>query len=429
VFSSLGSVTKELLVYNRSGHNIKIDQIYLSGGPASQFRVNIDGDAVINKFNVEIERDDSMFIFIDVIVDPTNVDSPVAVMDSLIFRYGSNEKNVRLLAWGQDIILLEGKIIGTETWRKGKPYVIFNHILIDTSETLTIEEGTQVYFHRNSLMTVAGTLIVNGTLDSPVLFAGDRLEKMYEDIPGQWEGIRLLNCSSGNNINNAIIRNAQNGIYLGETVTGTGKPELKLSSVTIMHSSVSGITAINGGIQAVNCVVSHCGSYCVYLASGGDYAFIHCTLANWWDYGLRLTPALYITTVHENFSAITGPVRAEFNNCIITGDNNSELAVNVPDQSHDLFYYFGHCLLRLDTIRSAFWAKELFQGCLVNKDPLFLDIARYDLRPDTLSPLIDNGDKFYAVIYPFDIRGNSRSEDEAPDIGAYERKIGEHKVE
>jgi hypothetical protein len=429
VFSSLGSVTKELLVYNRSGYKIKIDQIYLSGGTASQFRLNIDGDPVSDKSDVEIARNDSMFIFIDVLVDPADVDSPVAIVDSLIFRYGGNEKNVKLLAWGQDIILLDSKTIGNETWRKGKPFVIFNNLLVDTSRTLTIEEGTRVYFHRNSSMTVAGTLIVNGTPDSPVTFASDRLEKIYEDIPGQWEGIRILNCSSGNNINNAFIRNAENGIYMGETVTGTGKPALKLSSVTIMHSSVSGISAINSGIQAVNCVISHCGSYCVYIASGGDYAFIHCTFSNWWDYGLRLTPALYITTVHENFGAITGPVRAEFNNCVITGGNNSELAVNVQDKSHDLYYYFGYCLIKLDTLKSPFWAKELFHGCVVNKDPLFLDFARYDFRPDTLSPLIDSGDKFFAVIYPFDIRGESRSKDQAPDIGAYERKLGEHKIE
>jgi hypothetical protein len=49
----------------------------------------------------------------------------------------------------------------------------------------------------------------------------------------------------------------------------------------------------------------------------------------------------------------------------------------------------------------------------------------YDFRPDTLSPLIDNGNSLYISTYPYDFRGVSRSIDGNPDIGAYERVIGE----
>jgi len=428
VFSSAGSVTKELMVYNRSDRTIFIDQISLAGGAASQFRLNIDGEAVYRKSGVTIEKRDSMFIFVDVIVDPSGNDMPVSIVDSVIFLYAGTEQSVKLMAWGQDIFLLDNITIGTETWEKGRPYVIYNNLVVDTAETLTFEEGTRIYFHRNSSMTVAGTIVVNGTVESPVLFAGDRLEEMYQDVPGQWKGILILNCSSGNNINHAVIRNAIYGIQAGESSPSPGIPGLKIYSSVIMHSSVSGISAVKSEIQAVNTVVSHCGTYCIFIVSGGDYSFTHCTVSNWWDYGVRLTPALYITGSAEN-QPVTGAIKAEFNNCIFTGDRESEIGINNAVKSHDLFYYFGNCLLNLDTARSSFWAKELFQGCIINRDPLFIDKSRYDYRPDTLSPLINGGDKFFSVMYPYDIRGKSRNDDEAPDIGAYERITGEHKVE
>ncbi len=48
-------------------------------------------------------------------------------------------------------------------------------------------------------------LEVNGTLEEPVWFQGDRLEEFYEDIPGQWRFIYLSENSHGNVIDHAEI--------------------------------------------------------------------------------------------------------------------------------------------------------------------------------------------------------------------------------
>ena len=48
----------------------------------------------------------------------------------------------------------------------------------------------------------------------------------------------------------------------------------------------------------------------------------------------------------------------------------------------------------------------------------------YDFQLDTLSPAKDNGNPEIIVEYPFleyDLNGHSRSNDEAPDIGVFER--------
>jgi hypothetical protein len=429
VFSSVGSVTKELRIINQGKHNLTVDHVYLSGGSSSQFRLNIDGEPVNEKYNIQIESGDSIFVFVDVFVDPGNGSSPVTVNDSIIFLIGEKNQKVHLLAWGQDINLIKIKTINSETWQKGKPYVIYEKVTVDTLETLTIEEGTRIFFHRNASMVIAGSIIVRGSAESPVLFASDRLEKMFEDIPGQWKGIMILNSSKANNINHTIIRNAIYGIQLGESIFSTDVPVLKLFSSVISHSSVSGLSAINGNIEAANCIFTHCGNYCLYLGAGGDYTFTNCTLFNTWDYGLRLTPALLVTEKPEKPGVRISQMDVHLNNSAIYGDNRSELNIVPLNVIVAGNYYFDHCLLKLDTLNAAFWSKTKFPGAIINKNPLFINATMWDLRPDTLSPLLDTGSPVFSALYPSDIRGVSRTLYGNPDIGAFERVPGEHKKE
>jgi hypothetical protein len=426
VFATIGSVTKELRVKNAEKQKIIIDEIYLAGGNKSQFRLNIDGEPAYSRQNVEIDAGDSVFIFVDVNVNPANQDSPVAVTDSVMFRTAGNTYKVHLLAWGQNINLIENKVIGSQTWRGVKPYVIYGNVLIDTLQTLTIEAGSRIYFHRNSSMTVAGSFVVQGSQDSMVTFAGDRLEKMYDDIPGQWLGFSLLNVSSGNKISHALIKNSINGVSLGESVSNGLSPDLEILNSSILHSTVSCLSAIHGKITAANCIFSHTGKYCISLVSGGDYSFTFCTVYDLWDYGFRLTPSVYVYEQGQSGGGYPGQVNLALNNCAIYGDMISELDIVPAGNSFTGNYFIDHCLLKLDTLHASFWSDEIFPGAIVNKDPRFIDPADYDFRPDTLSPLIGNGNPLYSTEYPFDYRGESRTRDSRPDIGAFERIPGEH---
>jgi hypothetical protein len=429
VFTTIGSATRELRIKNGENTKIKIDHIYLSGGQESQFRLNIDGEPTFEKSNIELDPEDSLFIFIDVLIDPTTMDAPIAVMDSIMFVIGDKIQKVQLLAWGQDIILLNKKLILSETWNNSKPYVIYSNIMLDTLQTLIVEEGTRIYFHRNSSLTIAGNLLVNGSVGSPVLFAGDRLEKMYEDIPGQWGGIFFLNTSKGNNLNHAVIRNTIYGIQLGETGPGTDVPDIKIYSSSISHSTISGFSAYNGSLEAANCIFSHCGSYCIYLAAGGNYSFTQCTVFNQWEYGFRMSASLYVTEKPVTPGGRTSQLDLNFNNGVVYGNIVSEVDIIPLVNSLTGNYYFDHCLLKLDTIHASFWERDEFPGTLINENPLFIDESVWDLRPDTLSPLLNNGNPAYITDYPSDFRGVLRSGDGKPDIGAYERIPGEHKIE
>ncbi len=422
VFTSIGTTTRELRVINPYKSWLLIDRIQLAGGDNSHFRLNVDGVPSKSLYNVEIAPSDSIFIFVDAIIDPNNQDNPVLINDSIEFEINGNIQDVNLIAWGQDINLVRSATIETETWTEGKPYVIYNSMMVDSGHILTITEGAEILFHRGSVMVVAGCLVVEGVIENPVVFATDRIEDIYSDVPGQWQGIYFLHGSKGNIINNAVIMNAVSGIHAGSLGTAETAPDLELHNLIIAHMSVSGLSSLEASITAENIVIAHCGYYCAFLASGGNYSFIHCTLANQWNYSNRMSPSLYISDFYKHGEEIfTGElIKASFCNSVITGRNSSEIYIESSDEEL-LNVEFVNCLVR----------NENFQGydyvnCLLNDDPSFFSWEDYDFRPDTLSPLINNGLPYYAEMVPFDVRGNSRLEDSSPDIGAYEKQPGEN---
>jgi hypothetical protein len=110
---------------------------------------------------------------------------------------------------------------------------------------------------------------------------------------------------------------------------------------------------------------------------------------------------------------------AEFRNSIIYGSQPMELSIDSYDNLQ-LNYLFDYCLTRIHEDSSRYLDDPLFTHILNNQNPLFDSVpVSYEL--DTLSPAIDAGLSSHALPFPFDLNGNSRVDDEAPDLGAYER--------
>jgi len=186
VFTTIGSTTERLMVYNKASKKIIISSIELAGGSSSYFRMNVDGVSTTLASNVEIAPDDSLYIFIEVTVDPQNSNNPLVITDSIVFKTNSNIQDVDLVAWGQDahfivadtyqqgyppykIIVKEGENI---TWQNDKPYVIYGYAVVDSTGQLNIDNGCRIHFHDNSGLWVykGGSIKVNGTKDFPVTF-------------------------------------------------------------------------------------------------------------------------------------------------------------------------------------------------------------------------------------------------------------------
>lgn len=422
VFTTIGSATQRLMVYNPYDKILKISGISLAGSSNSPFTLNIDGKASNHLTNIEIYPKDSLYIFIQVFVNPTNQSLPLFIKDSILFTVNNNNQNVKLIAYGQDVHLIKKQVIKTQTWEADKPYLIYDTLLVDTLQTLTIAKGAIIYFHRQSSMLIKGTVVAEGDLDNPITFLGDRLEQDYKDIPGQWGGIYFLPGSSGNKMNWTIIKNGTTGIQLGQ-YKSSFVCELDLSNSIIQNNSYNSLQGIGAKIKAVNCVIADGAMYSCELI-GGEYEFYHCTIANY--YGRYANRSFASATMRvSNYymdSTATVPIdlkKADLYNSIVYGPNIEELLLSSKDPG--LFNcQFDHCLLRSKNL-SNYNSNSSFSNIIWNKDPEFKFNPHMYLELDTLSSAKDKGDISIGQLYPLDLKKVNRTIDEGPDLGAYER--------
>jgi hypothetical protein len=102
VFTTIGSATRQIRVRNLNSQKINISSVRLEQGSSSPFIMNVDGVSGKEVKNVEILANDSVFIFIQVNVNPTNALSPLIIQDKMLFDINGNQQSVALEAWGQD---------------------------------------------------------------------------------------------------------------------------------------------------------------------------------------------------------------------------------------------------------------------------------------------------------------------------------------
>ena len=306
--------------------------------------------------------------------------------------------------------------------------LIIDYVYVDSLSSLTIDPGVKVYLHKDALMVVDGSLQVNGTIDEPVWFGGDRLEEFYDHLPGQWGLIYLSGSSHSNRISYAEIRNGTIGILISATPESGLMPDLEIDNTIINRMSSSGIYALNASVTGSNLVVGDCGGSCLALNYGGDYSFTQSTFANYWPngYSIRRLPAVllrdYFVTENEDGNLELYPDgtfdNAEFTNSIIYGSQSMELLIESYNDLQ-LNYLFDYCLTRISSDSISYLEDPLFTNIINNEDPL-LDSIPIVYELDSLSPAIDAGLPSHAVEFPFDLNGNSRLDDDAPDLGAYE---------
>ncbi len=438
VFSTLGSITKMFSVKNPTNDNIVISSIHLANGASSQYAMNVDGVAAQNIKDVEIAPNDSIFIFVKVTVDPQNSNSPMVVKDSIIFELNGNVQDVDLIAWGQDahyIVAdhslgnyLRYKIVAAEnqnnTWINDKPYLIYGYAVVDSMGKLNIDPGCRIHFYSNSGLWVYkyGSVKVNGTINEPVTFQGSRLEAEYKELPGQWDRIWINEGSSDNVFNYAIIKNGFIGIQ-AETMSTAEDNRLILKNTIIKNMTGIGLLSRYYKIIGGNSVIANCGGYAMALTTGGSYDFRHCTIGNYYDYSTRETPSLLVTNYYENpVSQViyTGDLdSAYFGNCIIYGSNTEELIRDsVTDAAYN--YKFENCLLKCTNQA----ASSKFVNCIFNQDALFNNTGNNDYTLKPGSGAIDAGNiniiNSSILDLLLDIKGNNRTLNPPPDLGAYD---------
>ena len=421
VFTNVGSITQSFKVFNTNNQKLKISSIRLAGGPSSSFKINVDGVASPQISDIEINKNDSIYIFVQVNVNPTSSTLPFILRDSIQINYNGNNKWVQLQAYGQNAIFYKNKIIDENTtWANKLPYVILGGIQVDTGKTLQIEAGTKIYLHADAPFLVDGTLIVHGTKNEPVIFAGDRLDADYKDLPAGWPGIYFRNSSENNSMVHSIIKNAYQGLIV-QNLPAASNPKLQISRCIINNIYDAGIVGINSNIEADNCLIYNCGKN-ISLQYGGDYRFTNCTVASFGNlYISHVDPVLSIYNyLPETTGSATAPLNAMFENCIFWGEGGSvdnEIVLN-KEGSSAFDATFDNCLYKAkDEIPGA-----TFISSIKNESPLFdsINISKniYDFHFDNhpASPAVDAG-----AATPFIYDLDDKKRDAKPDIGCYER--------
>lgn len=433
VFTSIGSSTHYFKVYNRNKYDLKISSIRLVGGSASSYKINIDGVAATSVEDVTIRKSDSLYVFVQVTIDPNSQNSPLLVADSIVFETNGNVQNVKLIAWGQDVHLFNAATLESNTtFIADKPYLVYDYLLVKPNIELTVLAGAKFYFHNNARLVVKGSIEVGGEFQNPVTFEGDRKESFYRDKAGQWGGIWLFAGSKYNVISWAEVRNSINGIIVDTCVTNDA-PTLKINNTKIENVSSIGLYARGSKIDADNCLFSNAGQISVALTMGGTYQFYHCTIANYWgQYIYRNGPALLLNNYYLYRKVEDGPlfveprdlVQASFNNCLIYGSRDKEFEVddtyNEELVNATMNYTFDHCIIRLPGDYSISDPTKFVN--VTKSNPKFKDPWKLNFQLDTLSPAKDKGKPDYALLYPLDLKNISHLLDSGPDLGAYERQ-------
>ncbi len=469
VFTNIGSSTYTFKVYNRSNEDVEIPSIRLERGDASNYRLNVDGIPGKSFDNIQILAKDSIFVFVETTADITDLTTTATnflYTDKVLFDSGNNEQDVDLVTLIQDAnflfpsrdnmtgevetlslgmdadnneIRIEGFFLDDNElhFTNEKPYVIYGYAAVPSNKTLTIDAGARIHFHEDSGIIVANqaSLKVNGELsadpelmENEVIFEGDRLEPLFSDIPGQWGAIWLTAGSTGHEINHATIKNATVGILMDSNDGGTD-PTLTIRNSQIYNSSNVGLLARTGHVLGENLVINNSGQASLNCSLGGRYTFNHCTFANYWDTSFRQFPAVLIDNnlqVDATNVVIADLIEANFNNCIIYGNENLELAFNQVEGTA-FNYKFENCLIRFNDINNQFAQNPLYdftnatlyENSLFNEEPDFKDAFENEMNIGEESAA--NGTARASSVTT-DILGITRSAS-TPDIGAYESVV------
>jgi hypothetical protein len=454
VFTTIGSWTNEFMVYNRNEKDLNISEIRLASNGASGFRLNVDGRKGQIFSDIPVWGKDSLYILVEVTVDPNDENLPFVIYDSVIFITNNARQTVLLEAYGQNTHIWRGATIIDKdtTLTADRPYLVYDSVTIAENVTVNVEKGVFFYMHNSAKWKIDGTIKAHGTKEEPVTFRGDRLGAFnsyttYDKIWAQWDGLFFGSQSFDNEMTYTMIRNGISGLVFEKSTPDSKK--LSLNNCIITNMGANGIRAVNCHIEAANTELSNAGNYLLAL-TGGKYRFIHCTVANYMPSvsgkPIRIPPTLTLSDdltflpEYKDDNHKFPLLQAFFDNCIIDGgnsvsDNNVLLGGeiqfltdedNLYGSDNEFNYRFNHCFIKIKEITG-----NRFADCLFSKSPAYMKSTGinkdnksdfiFDFHLDSASVGIGNADSSISELYPVDMdRINRLTSPFGPTIGAYE---------
>lgn len=421
VFATIASPMQRMKIYNRNDNSITFSSISLLSPETSGFRINVTGQSGTSFENIDLLRKDSIFIIADIrVLNGKNK----KIEDYLELKWNGNTQLIPLEAYILDVEIWEDdRTIDTDTYLTAdKGYYIKGKVSVSPNATLSIQEGTTLYFDQKGSLDIAGKIVAKGTSEKRITFRGHRFDFIqqnvrYDNASGQWEGITIEENSFDNILENVNIRNSKVGINFIQSTTD--KQKATLTNTIVHNTSEYGIKAINCKIDAINCQFSNSTGGLLTLI-GGNYSFTHCTIANYYKWHPRLQSSVILT---DKTGSETFPFSAcTFENSIIAGIFKDELELFLTQKDNNSIL-FSNCIIQSSVALNDKW----FENTTWNIESVFpfenLNIDKdycYSFGLTEGSTAINAANKTVATNYPTDLRGISRLSDSGPDIGCYE---------
>jgi hypothetical protein len=397
IFSGISTTTQQLQVFNNNDQAIYITSVSLGGGSASPFIVTINGVTTNQLDHVPLRGHDSLYILVRGVFPAQNNSLPYIVEDSLEFFVNGNRQLVRLVAYVQDVHLIDGGTACNVTWANDKPYLLYNNFTVPAGCVLTVDPGVKIYSHDNSGIIVQGTLLVNGTSVSPVLITHDKIDYRNKNLSGQWGGITFKTGSKNNRIRYTSILSGNNGVLMEAENDADTIAELTMDHVTIQNCTHAGFSATSTDALVYNLLTVNCGDEQLYV-NGGNVHIWHATFADYSYDLVRLNKAVVLRNDSD--------LKFRLHNSIVYGDRTESLSL--PSNMSNLSD------LRIDSsiVRSAL----TYTGSNnLNVDPKYVAYYKRDFHLLSTSPALNIAALSFVID---DLEGKIRGA--TPDRGAYE---------
>ena len=431
VFTTLGSSTCAVMVYNPNKNAVNIQSVAVS---TDFFQLNLDGENDRSRLNnITLNGGDSLFLFVRATIDPLDVNSPVFITDSVCFLVNGNTQRILLEAYGQNVQIIRSPSRYTveQNYRftVDKPYLIFD--TMEVSGTTVMDAGATLYMHSGTSLYLLGSVSAKGTLAQPVRITGDRLDRLFPRVPyqmasGQWGGVYLLSLDgtqAADTLDYVEILSGNVGLYAYSSSVAAPR-KIVLSNARIHNHALYGVVLRNTDATVCNSEISNCASYCLYL-SGGSYLLTHNTIASFFGYpytnlnihtiGRDDVPAVYISLS----DSAAAPATVRMYNNIITGARTANLVMDTIFQSGYEGELANNYILS-DSVLAPWSHDNVYatkdDTVFVNTYYLHGEYNYYDFRLDSVSPARGIGNPAYAL--PYDRLGIPR---QAPiDAGCYQ---------
>lgn len=418
VFTDEMTTTHRFTVRNPASKSLSISNISLSGDGEQYFRLNVDGFSGREFNNVEIRGKDSIYVFVEATLPENHGELPIEINANIDFLTNGVGRTVVLSAYGQDVNRLHAVTVTEDRVFSGaKPYQIFDSLVVAEETTLTIAAGVRLLFHDKASLIVRGRLLCEGTVDAPVILAGDRTGNVVSDISfdlmsRQWNGIEFLSGSKGNRLSHTTVKNTVYGVVIDGEGTD-GETDLTLHNSRLRNSGTTVLAAFHANVTAIGCEFAEGGGGLVLL-QGGKHSLNHCTLANYYLFSVIGGPGLLLNHTGQEDDDESGLpyLQADITNSILYGLGTDM----TPGDLTGCAVTVRNCLLK-----SKGSDDSNFINCLWDMDPLYYTVRNeyifdYRLRDD--SPAIGAADP-ELTLQDAAVDGYGLARGATPDLGAY----------